>query len=317
MPELPDLTVYVEHLERRLRGGRLTGIRLASPFLLRSVSPGVDEVEGREVLSVQRLAKQIVVRLADQYFVVIHLMIAGRLRWFEMGPAGPPPEPRPMVPKRNGLAAFDFTTGTLILVEASKKKRASLRLARGRAALAELDPGGVEVFDTDFETFFERVRSTPHTIKRALTDQRVFAGIGNAYSDEILFRARMSPYKQGRHMSEAEARALFTACREVLGEWTARLRDRAGGKFPGQGGAANKVTAFHPEMAVHGKYRQPCPVCGAPVQRIARAENEINYCATCQTGGRLLADRSLSRLLKDAYPKRLSPGHGKLPGSSS
>ena len=304
MPEYPDLTVYVEHIERRVQGERLTGIRLASPFLLRSVAPTVDEVVGREVYGVRRLAKQIVLVLADGFFMVIHLMIAGRLRWHDAKPNAPPQA----VPKRNGLAAFDFTAGSLIFTEASKKKRASLKLVEGETALAALDPGGLEVFDIDFAAFYGRLQETPHTVKRALTDQRVFAGIGNAYSDEILFRARMSPFKQGRHMAEDEAQRLFDACRDVLTEWAARLRAEAEGKFPGQGGS--KVTAFHPAMAVHGKYREPCPVCGAPVQRIVRPENETNYCAACQTGGRLLADRSLSRLLKDTYPRRIEELEG-------
>ena len=299
MPEYPDLTVYVEHIERRVKGDRLTGIRLTSPFLLRSVTPRVEEIAGREVIAVGRLAKQLVLTLADGYFVVIHLMIAGRLRWHDAKPNAPPQA----VPKRNGLAAFDFEAGSLIFTEASKKKRASLKLVHGETALAALDPGGLEVFEIDFDAFYARLRETPHTVKRALTDQRVFAGIGNAYSDEILFRARMSPFKQGRHMSEDEARGLFAACRDVLSEWTARLRAEAEGKFPGQGGS--KVTAFHPEIAVHGKYREPCPVCGDPIQRIVFADHETNYCATCQTGGRLLADRSLSRLLKDTYPRRI------------
>ena len=301
MPELPDLAVYAEHLERRVRGASLTAIRLASPFLLRTVAPSVAEVAGRRVLGVRRLAKQLVLALEGDCFVVLHLMIAGRLRWHEPGQA---------VPGRVGLAAFDFATGTLVLTEASKTKRASLRLAQGQAALAALDPGGLEVFDIDCATFHARLKETPHTVKRALTDQRVFAGIGNAYSDEILFRARMSPFKRGRHMTSAEAKALFAACREVLGEWTQRLRERTGDRFPGHG-RGNKVTAFHPEMAVHGKYREPCPVCGAPVQRIVRSENESNYCAGCQTGGRLLADRSLSRLLKDTYPRRIEELEGQ------
>ena len=295
MPEIPDLTLYVEHLRDRLAGRRLAGIRIASPFLLRSVSPAVDEVIGREVIDARRLAKQIVLELTDDCFVVVHLMIAGRLRWYD--------EPKP-VPKRNGLAAFDFDNGSLILTEASRKRRASLRLVSGRTALAALDPGGLEVFDIDFETFFHRLAATPHTVKRALTDQRVFAGIGNAYSDEILFEAGMSPFKLGRHMTAAEARKLFETCRNVLARWIGTLRAETGAKFP------SKVTAFHPKMAVHGKYRQPCPVCGAPVQRILRSENESNYCARCQTGGRLLADRSLSRLLKDTYPKRIEELEG-------
>ncbi|MCZ6887945.1 MAG: formamidopyrimidine-DNA glycosylase [Gammaproteobacteria bacterium] len=295
MPELPDLTVYIEHLEQRLIGERLNAIRLSSPFLLRSVSPTVDEVCGYRVDAVRRLAKQIVFELDDGLYMVIHLMIAGRLRWHDAGAA---------VPKRNGLAAFDFDAGTLIFTEASKKKRASLRLVRGADALADLDPGGLEIFDIDLETFAQRLRTANHTVKRALTDQHIFAGIGNAYSDEILLRAGMSPFKRGRDMSDAESQRLFDACRETLQQWIEILRGKSAGKFPG------KVTAFHPEMAVHGKYKEPCPVCGAPVQRIVHAENESNYCAKCQTGGRLLADRSLSRLLKDTYPKRIEELEG-------
>ncbi|MDE0659837.1 MAG: formamidopyrimidine-DNA glycosylase [Gammaproteobacteria bacterium] len=295
MPEIPDLTVYIEHLDDRVVGRRLSGIRIASPFLLRSVSPTVDEVADREIVGVRRLAKQIVLELTEELFVVMHLMIAGRLRWYDEHKA---------IPKRNGLAAFDFDNGSLILTEASRKRRASLRLVRGPVALADLDPGGMEVRDIEFEAFFERLQSTPHTVKRALTDQRVVAGIGNAYSDEILFEARMSPFKLGRNMTTQEARKLFDACRDVLARWTDTLRSETGGKFPA------KVTAFHPQMAVHGKYREPCVVCGAPVQRILKSENESNYCARCQTGGRLLADRSLSRLLKDTYPKRIEDLEG-------
>ncbi len=290
MPELPDLTVYVEHLERRIGGQRLQDIRLASAFLLRTVTPTVEEVRDRTVVAVSRLAKQLVVELAGDYFLVIHLMIAGRLQWRDPGAA---------IPRRNGLAAFDFGSGTLLLTEASRKKRASLRLVHGRDALAALDPGGLEVLDHDLAAFSARLRATRHTLKRALTDQHVLAGIGNAYSDEILARARMSPFKQAHALGDVEMESLYRACREVLEEWTDRLRDKAGDAFP------SKVTAFHPEMAVHGRYREPCPVCGAPVQRIQYAENDANYCARCQTGGRLLADRSLSRLLKDNWPKRL------------
>lgn len=302
MPEIPDITVYAEHLERRVVGARLADIRIASPFLLRSVLPGVGDVAGRNVLRVERLAKQLAICLEGGFYIVLHLMIAGRLQWRPF---------RQAVPKRVGLAAFDFeaasgqgASGTVILTEVSKKKRAALRLVEGEDALAALHPGGLDVSEIDFDTFQKRLRDTPHTVKRALTDQRVFAGIGNAYSDEILFRARMSPFKQGRNMDDAEARALFSACRDVLTEWTERLRQKTGERFPGEG-KNNRVTAFHAEMAVHGKYCQPCPVCAAPVQRIVRPENETNYCATCQTGGRLLADRSLSRLLKDTYPKRI------------
>lgn len=290
MPELPDLTVYVESLEKRIRGRRLTGIRIASPFLLRTVSPGVDDVIDREVKGVSRLAKRLVMHLAGDLFIVVHLMIAGRLRWCDA---------RRPVPKRNGLAAFDFDAGTLILTEASRKKRASLHLIEGADALAALDPGGAEIFETGLAEFRERLVATPHTVKRALTDPGTFAAIGNAYSDEILFEARLSPFKLGRHMSDEEVRRLYDACRRVLTRWTETLRAQAGGRFP------TKVTAFQPTMAVHGKYRQPCPACGAPVQRVLRAENEFNYCPGCQTGGRILADRSLSRLLKDSYPKRM------------
>ncbi|MXW49545.1 MAG: formamidopyrimidine-DNA glycosylase [Gammaproteobacteria bacterium] len=290
MPELPDLTVYLEHLEARLAGATLDGVRLKSPFVLRSVTPGVDEVCGLRVRSVSRLAKQIVLELEGDCFMVMHLMISGRLQWRPEGVRKP---------GRNVLALFDFSTGTLVFTEASKKKRAALRLVRGRAALAALDPGGLEVLQADLDAFANRLRNANHTLKRALTDQRVLAGIGNAYSDEILLTAGMSPFKRAGALSDEEAERLFSACRSVLTEWTERLRREAGDKFPA------KVTAFHKEMAVHGKYRQPCPRCGSPVQRIVYAENEANYCARCQTDGRLLADRSLSRLLKDNWPKRL------------
>ncbi|MYF11731.1 MAG: formamidopyrimidine-DNA glycosylase [Gammaproteobacteria bacterium] len=290
MPEMPDLTVYLEHLEARLAGATLDGVRLKSPFVLRSVTPGVDEVCGLLVRSVSRLAKQIVLELEGDCFMVMHLMISGRLQWRPEGVRKP---------GRNVLALFDFSTGTLVFTEASKKKRAALRLVRGRAALAALDPGGLEVLQADLDAFANRLRNANHTLKRALTDQRVLAGIGNAYSDEILLTAGMSPFKRAGALSDEEAERLFSACRSVLTEWTERLRREAGDKFPA------KVTAFHKEMAVHGKYRQPCPRCGSPVQRIVYAENEANYCARCQTDGRLLADRSLSRLLKDNWPKRL------------
>ena len=290
MPELPDLTVYLEHLERRTRGAELIAIRLASPFVLRTVTPTVAQVCGHRVLGWHRLAKQLVLSLDGGFYVVIHLMISGRLRWERVGTA---------VPKRNGLAAFDFDTGTMIFTEASKKRRASLKLVEGAEGLAALDPGGIDVFDVSLQQFSTRLKGVHHTVKRALTDQHIFAGIGNAYSDEILLRARMSPFKQGNTLTDEEMQRLYDACREVLTEWTVRLREQSGEDFP------TKVTAFHDEMAVHGKFRQPCPVCGAPVQRIVYAENESNYCAKCQTAGRLLADRSLSRLLKATWPKRL------------
>ena len=295
MPELPDLTVYLEHLERRVVGERLLDIRLASPFVLRSVTPPVEDLRDRLVTGTRRVAKQLVLVLEDDLFVVIHLMISGRLRWYEPGRA---------VPKRVGLAAFDFSSGTIVFTEASKKKRASLRLVRGEDALAELDPGGLEVLEIDLPAFLARLRGSRHTLKRTLTDQRIFAGIGNAYSDEILLYAGLSPFKRARDVSDAEGERLFETCRKTLTEWVAILRRKAGDAFP------DKVTAFHDEMAAHGKYRQPCPVCGAPIQRIVHAENESNYCARCQTGGRVLADRSLSRLLKDTWPKRIEELEG-------
>lgn len=290
MPELPDLTVYLEHIDARVGGERLQRIRLASPFLLRTVSPTVQEVTGRRLIGVRRLGKQLVLRLEDDFFVVIHLMISGRLQWRKPGAA---------IPKRLGVAAFDFDSGSILFTEASKKKRASLKLVRGEAGLEALDPGGLEVLEIDRDTFARQLERTNHTLKRALTDQHVFAGIGNAYSDEILLQARLSPFKRAGGLTAAEVDDLFAACRHVLTDWTNRLRAESAAGWPG------KVTAFHAGMAVHGKYRAPCPVCGAPVQRIVYAENEANYCARCQTGGRLLADRSLSRLLKDNWPKRL------------
>jgi formamidopyrimidine-DNA glycosylase len=290
VPELPDLTVYVEALDERLHDSVLEGITLASPFLLRTVTPAVDDLIGRRYVACSRLAKQLVFELEGDYFMVVHLMIAGRLQWSD---SYKPP------PKRNGLAAFRFSSGTLQFTEASKKKRASLRLVKGRDDLAALNPGGLEVLSTDAHTFIARLRGVNHTLKRALTDQRVFAGIGNAYSDEILLRARLSPFKQSGKISDEEANRLFAACQAVLGEWVDLLRQKSRGKFP------TKVTAFHDEMVAHGKYKQPCSVCGAPIQRIVYAENEANYCPKCQTEGRLLADRSLSKLLKDNWPKRL------------
>lgn len=288
MPELPDVTVYVETIAARVLGQPLERIRLANPFLLRTVDPPVGEVEGRRVEGVRRVGKRIVLALDGARFVVIHLMIAGRFRWLDRGAK---------VPARLGLCAFDFPVGTLVLTEAGTKRRASLHLVRGEEGLAALDPGGLEVLDADLPAFRAALTRDNHTLKRALTDPRLFSGIGNAYSDEILHRARLSPFKQTRQLHDEEARRLFSATREVLVEWTERLRADAAGDFP------MKVTAFREGMAVHGRYRQPCPVCNSPVQRIVYAENEANYCATCQTGGRLLADRALSRLLKADWPK--------------
>lgn len=293
MPELPDLTVYIDHLERRLLDQRLTGIRVVSPFLLRTVTPAADVFVGKTLRGITRLGKQLVFGFDGDLFMVLHLMISGRLQWRDSSAS------LPKVPAKIGLAAFDFEAGSVLFTEASGKKRASLRLVQGREALAALDPGGLEVLSLSLDAFGNTLLECRHTLKRALTDQHVFAGIGNAYSDEILHRARMSPFKLARALSADEIAILYRAVHDVLVEWTARLRAEAGSIFPA------RVTAFHQAMAVHGRYRQPCPVCGAPVQRIQYAENEANYCARCQTDGRVLADRSLSRLLKDNWPKRI------------
>lgn len=295
MPELPDIEVYVEHIARLTKGHPIRGVRLASPFVLRTADPPVTAIVGREIRKVSRLGKRVVLALATEkkgeepLFVVVHLMVAGRFRW---KPAKSP------IPGKIGLAAFDFDDGTLLLTEASTKKRASIHVVRGKEGLAALDPGGLEIFETDAATFAERLRSENHTLKRALTDPHLFSGIGNAYSDEILHHARMSPAKLTSRIDDDEAAHLFASIRTVLTEWTERLRAEVK-EFPEQ------VTAFRPEMAVHGKYGKPCPRCGKPVQRIRYADNESNYCPTCQTEGKLLADRSLSRLLKSDWPKTL------------
>ncbi len=299
MPELPDIETYLRALEPRVVGQPLEAVRLKSPFLLRSVMPPLREAEGRRVTGLRRLGKRIVFELGGELFLVLHLMIAGRLRWRKRG-AKPP--------GRMGLAAFDFPGGTLLLTEASKKKRASLHVVAGEAGLAAHDPRGLEVLASAREEFAARLRSRSHTLKRALTDPRLFSGIGNAYSDEILHRARLSPFKLTRKVDDDEVDALYAAAREVLTEWTERLVAEVGDGFP------EKVTAFREGMAVHGRYRQPCPDCGAPVQRIVYAENEANYCPSCQTGGRILADRALSRLLKDDWPRTLEELEEKLPG---
>ncbi len=303
MPELPDIVVYLEALERRIAGRTLERIRIGSPFFLRSVDPPVADVEGRRVRRLSRLGKRIVLELDGERFAVLHLMIAGRLRWSGAGAR---------LPARIGLAAFDFADGALVVTEAGSRKRASLHLLRGAAALARHDPGGLEVLDADLAAFRAALGRERHTLKRALTDPRLFSGIGNAYSDEILHRARLSPFKLGDRLTAVESERLHRACREVLAEWTARLRDQAGGGFP------RKVTAFREGMAVHGRHRQPCPVCGSPIQRIVYAENEANYCARCQTGGRLLVDRALSRLLGADWPRTLeeleSRGHASPSG---
>lgn len=290
MPELPDVVVYVERLQALLEGATLTRVRIANPFVLRTVEPSLAEVEGRKVLSFERIGKRIVICLEDELSLVVHLMIAGRLRWRKAGAA---------IPKSNGLAGFDFDAGALILTEAGRTRRASLHVVRGRDALADFDRGGIEVSESSLATFRESLVRENHTLKRALTDQRVVSGIGNAYSDEILWRAGLSPFKQTQSLSDRELAALFDATRATLDEWTIRLRAEAGEGFP------EKVTAFRDGMAVHGRFGKPCPVCGAPVQRIVYATNESNYCARCQTGGKLLADRALSRLLKKNWPRKI------------
>ena len=290
MPELPDVTVYVEALRERITDARLERLRLATPFVLRSVDPPLADVVARAVAGVRRLGKRIVIALEDGRFVVIHLMIAGRLHW---KPAGA------KVPGKIGVAAFDFSTGTLLMTEAGTKKRAAIHLVRGDAALREHDPGGLEVFDIDLAAFREALTAESHTLKRALTDPHLLSGIGNAYGDEILHRARLSQVKLTRQLGDAEMARLFDATRATLADWVERLRREAGAGFP------EGVTAFREGMAVHGRYGQPCPDCGSPVQRIVHAENETNYCPTCQTGGRLLADRALSRLLKADWPRTL------------
>ena len=290
MPELPDIELYLHALEHHVVGEVLEGVRLASPFVLRSVEPPIEAVKGKHVRGVRRLGKRVVLGLEDELFIVIHLMIAGRLRW---------KPPKQKIPGRLGLAAFDFRNGTLLLTEASKKKRARLHVCRGESALAEHDPGGLEPLEIDLGAFRGALTERNHTVKRALTDPRVFSGIGNAYSDEILHRAKLSPLLWTQRLTEEQLERLHEATQEVLREWVERLIAQHGDRFP------DKVTAFRPEMATHGKYGQPCPVCGDPVQRIVFADRETNYCATCQTGGKLLADRSLSRLLKGDWPRSL------------
>jgi formamidopyrimidine-DNA glycosylase len=290
MPELPDVTVYVERLEQRLAGRTLQRVRLLNPFVLRSVQPPISTAEGKKVVRFRRVGKRIVLELEGSLFLVLHLMIAGRLRWLQK-------DKKP--PGRIALAVFEFEDASLLLTEAGTKRRASIHLVEGEAALAALDPGGLEVLEADLGQFTERLKRDNHTLKRALTDPHLFSGIGNAYSDEILHRAKLSPFAQTSTLSDADVKRLFDATRTTLLEWTARLRKAAGADLP------EKVTAFHEEMAVHGRYRKPCPVCGSPVQRIVYSENETNYCARCQTGGRILADRALSRLLKASWPRSI------------
>jgi formamidopyrimidine-DNA glycosylase len=288
MPELPDVTVYCEALDARVRGRLLERVRVLDPFVLRTADPPLSAAEGSRVIVARRLGKRVVVALEQELFIVVHLMIAGRLRWLERG--GRPPG-------RGTLALLDFPSGTLALTEAGTKRRASLHLVRGAQALAALDAGGLEIEAIDAATFAQRMREENHTLKRALTDPHLLSGIGNAYSDEILHRARLSPIAHTRKLDDAAMNRLFCATRDVLREWTDRLRAEAGAGFP------ERVTAFRPGMAVHGKFRRPCPVCGTPVQRIVHAESEFNYCPRCQTGGTVLADRALSRLLHKSWPR--------------
>ena len=301
VPELPDLDVYCEALAARIQGHPLRGMRLRSPFVLRTVDPPVSALAERKVLEVRRLAKQLVLALDGDIYVVLHLMIAGRLHW---------KKPRAALAGKMDLAAFDFDDGTLTFTEAAKKKRASMHLVAGRPALREYDPGGREVQSLDASTFYALLAASGHTLKRALTDQRVFAGIGNAYSDEILHRAQLSPFKLTRSIGVEDAGRLHAATQDVLAEWTQRLRAQTGDRFP------EKVTAFRPEMSVHGKYGQPCSVCGSSIQRIVYAENEANYCARCQTGGRLLQDRALSKLLHENWPRTLDELEGRRAGGA-
>ena len=290
MPELPDVVVYIEALERRVIGRTLEHVRLLSPFILRTAVPPISSVEGKRVLRFRRVGKRIVLELEGELFLVLHLMVAGRLRWLSPGT-------RP--PGRITLAVFEFADGSLAFTEAGTKRRASLHLVQGEAAVKAFDAGGLEVLEADLAAFAARLRSENHTLKRALADPRLFSGIGNAYSDEILHRARLSPVAMTSALDDEAVARLFDATRATLATWTERLRRDAGPDFP------EKVTAFRDGMAVHGRFGKPCPVCGAPVQRIRYAENETNYCARCQTGGRVLADRALSRLLHKSWPRNI------------
>jgi formamidopyrimidine-DNA glycosylase len=290
MPELPDILLYLHALRPRVVGQQVQRVRLVSPFLLRSVEPPLSAIDGRTIVDLHRLGKRVVFEAEGELFLVFHLMIAGRFRWKPPGAA---------VPGKVGLLAIDFTHGTLVMTEAGTKRRASLYVVRGREALEDHNRGGLEVLESGLPAFAEALVRENHTLKRALTDPHLFSGIGNAYSDEILHAARLSPFKQTAGLTDEETRRLYEATRETLTRWTRRLQEETGDEFP------EKVTAFREGMAVHGRFGKPCPVCGSPVQRIVYAANEANYCVTCQTGGRLLADRSLSRLLKADWPRTL------------
>ena len=289
MPELPDVELYLSALRAHIGGRTLQKVRLATPFLLRSVDPPLDRVEGRTVTGFRRIGKRIVWEL-DDIFLVFHLMIAGRFKWRDHGAT---------IPRKVGLAAFDFAHGTLLLTEAATQKRASLHVVQGEQALASLDPGGIDVMTSDVDAFAAALRKESHTLKRALTDPHLFSGIGNAYSDEILHRAKLSPFKLTRQLDASDISILHSATISTLTEWMDRLKRETGDVFP------EKVTAFHDGMAVHGRFGHPCPRCSTPVQRIVHGEHEVNYCPACQTEGRLLADRALSKLLKDDWPKTL------------
>jgi formamidopyrimidine-DNA glycosylase len=301
MPELPDVALYLHALEPRIMGRRIAAVRLANPFLLRSVEPPLSSVVGRTITGLRRLGKRIVFETEGGFFLVLHLMIAGRLHWRSPGAR---------IPSKVGLLAVDFEHATLVLTEAGTKRRASLHVVAGREALADHDPGGLEVLEAGLSDFEQVLQRHNHTLKRALTDPHLFSGIGNAYSDEILHAARLSPFKQTGSLTSDEIRRLFDASRMTLIQWTERLQAEAAGEFP------EKVTAFREGMAVHGRYGQPCPDCGAPVQRVVYAGNEANYCARCQTAGRLLADRSLSRLLRDDWPRTLEDLERRRRGAS-
>ncbi len=290
MPELPDIVTYIDALEQRIQGETLERIRIVSPFLLRTANPPLSSLNGQRIISLRRLGKRICFGFAGDLWLVLHLMIAGRLHWYD--------DPAKVAKARN-LATFDFSNGSLALTEAGTQKRASLHLVVGEEGLQQLNPGGLEVFEADLDQFIKALQRTNHTLKRALTDPRILSGVGNAYSDEILFAAQLSPFAQTQKLSPHEFERLFAAVRKNLTEWVERFRVELNGKFP------EKVTAFRPDMAVHGKYKEPCIRCGTPIQRIRYASNETNYCPQCQTGGKLLADRSLSRLLKNDWPRTL------------
>ncbi len=289
MPELPDIVVYIEALEKRIQGSVLERVRVASPFLLRTAVPPLSSVEGKKIVELRRLGKRICFGLEGDLWLVLHLMIAGRLHWYD--------ERAKAAKRPKGVAVFEFSTGSLVLTEAGTQKRASLHVIEGEAGLDNLNPGGLEVFDATAEEFARAIRARNHTLKRALTDPRILSGIGNAYSDEILFEAKLSPFTLTQKLTDKDIEQLFAAIKRTLSDWLERLRSESKDRFP------EKVTAFRPDMATHGKYGEPCPRCGSKIQRIRYGSNETNYCPTCQTGGKLLADRALSRLLKDDWPR--------------